>query len=118
MFALDEACKPLAEAFGEKPYLVGTAATGKQSYRDVDVRLILPDEKYDAIFNDFGHPLIAFLGFSIGDYLAGRTGLPIDFQIQRRTEANELHSGRRNALATRSLVDFTGDCPVRSNHND
>lgn len=39
MFALDEACKPISEAFDETPYLVGTAVS-RQEYRDVDVRLI------------------------------------------------------------------------------
>ena len=37
------------EAFGHPPYLVGSAIMGKQ-WRDVDVRLILPDDEWDALF--------------------------------------------------------------------
>lgn len=33
-------------AFGHIPYLVGSAATQKTGWRDVDVRLILPDDEW------------------------------------------------------------------------
>lgn len=108
MFLLDEACKPIEEAFGEYPYLVGTAADNK-AFRDVDVRLILDDEKYDALRSATGKDAVAFLGFAIGEYLAARTGLPIDFQLQRETEANEKHKGTRNPLGIRALRSYKGD---------
>jgi hypothetical protein len=108
MFLLDEACKPIEQAFDACPYLVGTAAESK-SYHDVDVRLILPDDQYDTLRAAAGMNAIAFLGFAIGEYLASRTGLPIDFQLQRQTEANEKHKGARNPLGMRSLSSYKGD---------
>lgn len=107
MFHLDLLCQPLAEAFQETPYLVGTATT-RQAYRDVDVRLILPDDRYDALAA-IAPDLITFLGIAIGDYLRNGTSLPVDFQIQRQTEANKRHSGPRNPLGVRALHNFRGD---------
>lgn len=108
MFLLDEACRPIRQAFGARPYLVGTAAV-RGAYRDVDVRLMLADEKYDEIAAVLGPQFLAFLGLAIGEYLAARTGMPIDFQIQRQTEANERHSGVRNPLGGRTLASYAGD---------
>lgn len=113
MFLLDEACKPLRAAFGDTPYLVGTAAAQERvTYRDVDVRLIMDDEKYDALRAAVGKDAVFFLGLAIGEYLAARSGLPIDFQLQRRTEANAKHKGRRNSLGLRDLSDYRGDVVV------
>lgn len=103
---LDEACKPIAEGFDAHPYLVGSAGE-RSDYRDVDVRLILADEEFDALFK--ARPkLWALLSRALTTYLRSRTGLPVDFQIQRRTEANEKHSKPRNALGTRELERYAG----------
>lgn len=112
-FLLDQACKPIFEAFGETPFLVGTAL-GRGPFRDVDVRLIFNDVHYDALRHVIGVSGIAFLGLAIGQYVASLTGLPIDFQVQRRTEASAQHEGPRNPLGCRSLDDFEGDCIVLS----
>lgn len=109
MFLLDEACKPIAKAFGENPYLVGTAVTRESGYRDVDVRLMLDDAKYDALAAAASPNGMAFFGLAIGEYLASRTGLPVDFQIQRLTEANRNHNGMRNPLGRRKLSSYRGD---------
>lgn len=111
MFLLDEACRPIAQAF-EPPYLVGTAQSGR-AFRDVDVRLMLADEVYDRLA-DLGVHVPTFLGLAIGEYLAARTGLPIDFQIQRTTEANALHHGARNPLGLRKLGNYAGDGGIRT----
>jgi len=109
MFLLDEACKPLRKAFGT-PYLVGTAGNLERTpYRDVDVRLILVDDKYDALRAAMGQDAMFFLGLAIGEYLAARTGLPIDFQLQRRSEANSKHNAARNPLGVRELESYRGD---------
>jgi hypothetical protein len=109
MFLLDQACHPINEAFGRfGTYLVGTAGT-RGPHRDVDVRTIMKDKKYDRLLKAIGQPGIAFLGLSIGQYLASLTGLPIDYQIQRQTEANALHDGMRNALGVRRLANYKGD---------
>lgn len=112
-FLLDEACKPIRAAFDATPYAVGTAAEFQcTAYGDVDVRLIMFDEQFDKLRAAVGLNGVAFLGFAIGEYLAARTGLPVDFQLQRATEANVKHCGkRRNPLGMRDLGDFKGDAP-------
>ncbi|WP_329311674.1 hypothetical protein [Streptomyces sp. NBC_01262] len=98
--------REIADAFGgELPYLVGSATRGK-TWRDVDVRLILPDDQYDALFPGHAKPdhangRWALLCAAISELGKLRTGLPIDFQIQRMTDANALYSGARHALGLR-----------------
>lgn len=113
MFLLDLACQPIAEALGT-PYLVGTAGTAyvsteRQEYRDVDVRLILADDRYDLLAEALGSGGVAFLGLAIGQYLASLTDMPIDFQVQRQTQANAMHQGSRNPLGVRTMAHFRGD---------
>ncbi len=112
MFLLDEACKPIAAAFESNPYLVGTAlnasAGGRGEYRDVDVRLMLDDDAYEAL-RDSGPAVIELLGIVIGQYLATATGLPVDFQIQHAEIANRIHKGSRNPLGLRELSSYRGD---------
>lgn len=108
LFRLDLACKPLAQIFDFPPYLVGSVGQ-RPDFRDVDVRLILKDKRYDRLVKAVGHQGVIFLGFAISAYLRDATGLPVDFQFQRMTEANELHGGGyRNSLGTRELSDERG----------
>lgn len=112
MFLLDLACQPLNDGLGDFGcYLVGSAAAprGTVEPRDVDVRFIMSDKRHDRLVRAIGRDGVAFLGISIGQYLASLTGLPIDFQIQRQTEANALHDGIRNPLGHRGLSNFRGD---------
>lgn len=92
--------REIEDCFGHLPFLVGSALRTKD-YRDVDVRLILPDNEYLVWFgmgpqnphcqsprwNAF---CLAFS--SRGEYL---TRLPIDFQIDQMTEANALYPDQR-----------------------
>lgn len=96
LFRLDRACEPLGKAHHWATYLVGTAQTGP-TYRDVDVRTILPDDEFDRIFPTEAHWQVACIGMTA--WLQQQTGLPIDFQYQRMTEANAL-KGRRNPLGS------------------
>jgi hypothetical protein len=99
LYHLDQACRVVSRAFrGEHPYLVGTAGLGDTgSYRDVDVRLMLDDEEFAEACPT--RERWELLCLSIGAYLASRTGLPVDFQIQRTAEANAKHGHRpRNPL--------------------
>lgn len=85
-------------AFGSPPYHVGSSLTGEHLPKDVDVRMILDDEEYEAMgFGDPARPhdngrwVAMTLAFSaLGEKM---TGLPIDFQIQQQTYANE-HFGK------------------------
>lgn len=93
--------REVGEAFGHAPYLVGSAARGK-TWRDVDVRLILPDDEFDALLPRTGNGCMdsrwSLLCTAIAELGRLRTGLPIDFQIQRASEANEMYDGVRHAL--------------------
>lgn len=110
---LDLACKHIRDLFGgfSGPYLVGstqerTAGPGS----DVDLRLILADEEYDALMAGTPDGFATLLDLALGAYIRELTGLPIDFQVQRMTEANERHGGRqRNPLGGRKLTAWAGD---------
>lgn len=83
--------------FGHTPYLVGSAARAKE-WRDVDVRLILADEEFDAIFGELTRPRCLnekWNAACLAWTARGReiTALPIDFQIDRQTEANRVYGG-------------------------
>jgi hypothetical protein len=110
---LDLACKPIRELFGgfNGPYLVGSVqerTSGPGS--DVDLRLILDDEVYDALMAGTPDGFASLLDFALAAYVREMTGLPIDFQIQRMTEANDRHPGKqRNPLGGRALTAWAGD---------
>jgi len=93
----------IADAFGKCPYHVGSSATSKV-WRDVDVRLILGDDQFHALFPGFAaaNHVDAFWSLicaALSELGRARTGLPIDFQIQSMTEANEKYPGGiRNPL--------------------
>lgn len=91
--------KPLtakSPATGFTCRLCGASLTGKKGgrFRDVDVRLILPDAEYAALFNDpmdktHDAPKLMMWNFA----------WPIDFQIQQQTLANKEFKGSpRSAL--------------------
>lgn len=83
----------LGKAFNETPYMVGSVLH-KPDYRDVDVRIMLDDDVYDALAID-----PRWLNLSLTLWGQKVTGLPIDCQVQRTTEANaEYGSLPRHAL--------------------
>ena len=112
---LDLACKPLKECFGTNVYLVGSVQKRTNTATsDFDLRLILPDDEYDSLMAGAPVGYATLLDFALGAYLRELTGLPIDFQVQRRTEANENHDGPRNPLGRRKLTAWAGDArPAR-----
>lgn len=86
--------KKLKYAYGGHVYLVGSALF-KSNSRDVDIRVILPDELFEQMF---GNPIEWMRQGETGDWselrwkwskvctdethkLQDETGLPIDFQI-------------------------------------
>lgn len=94
---LNDACIRVRSGLpGHGPYLVGSASEGGD-YRDVDVRQIVDDDEWDALF--WGKPdFWGLLCLAISTYLTSVSGLPVDFQIQRMTEANEKFDKPRNPL--------------------
>jgi hypothetical protein len=108
---LDVACRPIREAFGGFClYLVGSA-TARDTYRDVDVRLILDDDQFDHLI--VNRTVWEMLSLGISAYLTLHTGLPIDFQVQRQTEANKQHVGFRNPIGTGRVFAGGGDATPR-----
>jgi hypothetical protein len=95
-FNLNHACRML-EASGFDCYQVGSSLT-RPNYRDVDVRAIMDDTEYDSFIGD-NNTRLKFLNVAVSEWLQARTGLPIDFQFQRQTEANKKFAGgSRNPL--------------------
>lgn len=105
---LDQACQPIRDAFdGHGPYLVGSALF-RPDFRDVDLRVILPDDEFDVLFASEN-----FWGLvcqAITAYLREATGLPVDFQVQRMTEANAKYPGAqgRHAYGFGSVRGYAG----------
>jgi hypothetical protein len=105
----------IREAYDHVPYLVGSAVRGK-TWRDVDVRLILPDDEFQAMFG-VGHgwglnPLFCLLSAGVSALGKEMTGLPIDFQFQPQTHANEKYPGARQPLGVWSTPIMVSAGPV------
>lgn len=104
LFGLHSAAHEVMESYDSLGvYLVGSCLTRKD-YRDVDVRCIMRDEDFEREFpkNEHGHrPRYMLLCLSISAWFRHVTGLPVDFQFQKMTPANERYPSRehpRNAL--------------------
>lgn len=102
MYLLNHACWPVFQAFEAVPYLVGSALTNPQ-YRDVDVRTVISDERYAAMFPGaavpWTDPLWQLVCHSIGRQLSAATGLVVDFQVQSQAQFDEYQGRPRNPLA-------------------
>ncbi len=89
------------EYFGHVPYHVGSSLDSK-TWRDVDVRLILPDAAFAARYgtnpSSGTNRRLAAITLAFSALGKEMTGLPIDFQIQPQTWANEKYPGPRSAL--------------------
>ena len=118
VFSLELACQELNRAFGNKGaghcYLVGSALDNPDR-RDIDIRLMLSDEDYDALFpasagarylTHEGDPRWLIMSIAISKWLSDLCGLPVDFQFQRQTDANRQHKGRRDAAGMIFAGDF------------
>lgn len=92
----------LFDAFGEGAYLVGSATRTKK-WRDVDVRVILPDDRFIALFGEkwAGVTNAKWAAWCAAFAARGAevTGLPIDFQIQSQSHADRVYpTGTREPL--------------------
>ena len=95
---LNYACYAITEALCHTPYLVGSSVS-KDEWRDVDVRSIIPDDLFDRLFPIEGVWSLFCLG--VTTHLERMTGLPVDYQVQRMSEANSKYPGPRNPIGTR-----------------
>lgn len=115
LFNLHNACRLIGDAFGHgHTYLVGSALH-RRDFRDVDVRFIMKDDAFKALFPGAKIGLeqfnarLSLLNAAISEWLSGVSGLPVDFQFQSRTEANQHYQGRRNALGIYIAPDDADD---------
>lgn len=103
IFALELACQQVCAAFnGFGCYLVGSVLE-RPDWRDVDVRFIMSDEDFAALFPDAKthweqDERWLLLTISISERLSKVTGLPIDFQFQPQTHANTVHPKQRHSI--------------------
>ncbi len=102
----------LYAAFGETAYQVGSSVHGK-TWRDVDLRIMLDDDKFNAMFPNHSagynqqDARWALICAAISELAKAQTGLPVDFQFQRTSDANRLYKGARQPLAL--YPDWTGE---------
>lgn len=114
---LNHACLPLRECFGfGSVYLVGSSQE-RDDFRDVDVRAILADEDFDRLFGHAGELFWGLFCLGMTEYLCSVTGLPVDFQVQRRTEASEKYGDKtRNPIGTKGRPFAGGGDATKFGH--
>lgn len=107
IFKLELACQHIVDALDSYGcYLVGSCLE-RPDWRDIDIRFILSDEEFAVLFPNvegrtWEHDSRWLLFcVSISMWLREQTGLPVDFQIQPQTYANEIHDKMRNAIGLR-----------------
>lgn len=118
-YNLNQACALVQQAFARECvgiFLCGSSIT-RRDFRDVDVRMMMWDAEFDRFFKDpeagYLNPLWSLLCTTLSAYLSQQSGLPVDFQIQRMTQANEAHS-RKDGHDRQSLGmfrDYPGERP-------
>jgi hypothetical protein len=81
-------------------YLVGSALE-RRDFRDVDVRCILDDANFDRLFPashgfspNAADPFWSLLNAALSEWMERRIQLPVDFQVQRQSQANAQEDGR------------------------
>jgi len=111
VFILDHACRQVNDAYAycehASIYMVGSALT-RPDWRDIDLRMMMSDADFEREFPD-AHDNGAWefdskwmlLTSAISGHLSKITGLPVDFQFQPMTFANEHHRGRRHPMGMR-----------------
>jgi len=105
IFELQMACNVLVKAYDCSIYHVGSSLE-RPDWRDVDLVMILDDEQFEREFPNAPlsgaswelDPKWLVLTVSLSQWLAEKSGVPVDFKFQPRTFANEHHNGRRNPI--------------------
>lgn len=112
-FSLEMACSHIRAAFvsDDDPggiYVVGSCLE-RQDWGDIDVRLIMSDEAFERLFPSASllnaawehDPRWVLMVTTIAQWMSSQTGLPIDFQFQPATFANERHLKARQPVGFR-----------------
>lgn len=94
-FALEAALSVLNDA-GCGAYMVGSCME-RPNFRDVDLRCVLDDAEFEQRFGG-QRVRLRLLNAALSEWIAARTGLPIDFQFQARTESDRYKGRPRNPM--------------------
>lgn len=105
---LDRFGEIVYQAFTARAYVVGSALT-RRDWRDVDVRVILDDDRFELLFGaetDWRkNPRLAAVATAFAALANQMTGLPVDFGIDQMTEANaDENASRRHPLGVQHGV--------------
>lgn len=95
IYLLDQWGRQLIEAFDNRAYLVGSVARAEREFRDVDVRMLVPD---DAGWIAASKLRLRTINLAVTLWGRQVTGLPIDFQFQPAEEFHADDGQRRSAL--------------------
>lgn len=95
---LDMAGAEVGDAFDTFPLLVGSCLV-RRDWRDVDVRVVVSDAVFAALFNG---GIGALLNLSVSCMMSDLSGLPVDFQIQKQSDSDS-EKGRRLGLGGRYI---------------
>lgn len=100
---LDRWGREVYEAFHSRPYLVGSVGRGERQWRDVDVRVCVPDEgawlvEFDDITDAIQSLRLRTVNLAVSLWGRQVTGLPIDFQFQPDAEFHAYDGQIRGAL--------------------
>lgn len=85
----------LCEVFDETAYCVGSVTRGARDYRDVDVRMLLPD---GAEWVAASKIRLRAVNLAVSMWGRQATGLPIDFQFQPSEDFHGYDDEHRHAL--------------------
>lgn len=93
-------------------FLVGSVHY-RRDWRDVDVRYIAADAEFDRLFpaTPAGDAFWSFVVWTTATWMHAETGLPVDFQIQRQSDANAEHDGVLSAIGY--VRAYPGELPTR-----
>lgn len=99
LFKLREFGAAITDCIGETPYLVGSILRERSGWRDVDVRVMVDDETFAAIFGEddvwITNGRLRLINMALSALGEQMTGLPVDCQIQQASEANAHYGGER-----------------------
>lgn len=95
---LNWACAPVHAAFAEYGVFLVGSVTERPDFRDIDLRIIVPDKRYKRLCPNRATKLL--LDIALSDLVAKAAGLPwpIDLQFQSFTEAQEYATKSRNPM--------------------
>ena len=83
---------------GVRAYLVGSVL-GRRDYRDIDVRIMLDDDTFQRVFGADGlwitNGALTLANMALSALAREMTGLDIDCQIQRLSDANAEYGDRQ-----------------------